>query len=77
MIMRKRKEEAPVGAIARAKDGSGTGGLCLWGSDETCPTGLDASHRAGGWKLAVYGQYTTYRIRQIKVTRTFHVSGFL
>lgn len=41
------------------------------------PTGPDASHGPGGWKLAVYGPYTTHRFRQIKISRTFRVFDFL
>lgn len=59
---------------------------CLWGSDKSCLTGLDASHRMGtggaSWQSMDHiwppdVLYLGQSVKQLKVSRTFHISSFL
>lgn len=71
------------GGAAGVKLWQQEGRLCLWGSDKSCPTGLDALYRTGGaswqsmdhiWSPDVF--YLAHSVKQLKISRTLHVSSF-
>lgn len=72
-MRRKKKGALQWEEWLEESQGSGQGGVCLQGRDKTCPTGLDASHRAEGasWLSADHTGttdtlYLAHRVKQLK-----------